>query len=175
MKGGVRMMSSSLQRPKLAIPKTTGEKIADIIGYGAYIGALVFLLYHWQRLPDEVPAHYNAVGEVDRWGSKMELFILPVVGFFLALFMQMVERFPETHNYPARLNEQNAHAFYTLSRKLTNQLKNSSLVIFSLLTIQTVLIAQEKLDSLSSLFLPFFMVVVCAPIVICLVKQRRIQ
>ena len=33
--------------------------------------------------PDTVPAHYNALGEVDRYGSKYELLILPlmVIGF----------------------------------------------------------------------------------------------
>ena len=28
-------------------------------------------------LPDEIPAHYNAAGEVDRWGSKYEMLIFP--------------------------------------------------------------------------------------------------
>ncbi|AZV40910.1 hypothetical protein BAOM_0199 [Peribacillus asahii] len=34
-------------------------------------------------LPEEVLAHYNALGEVDRWGSKWELLILPGVGAFI--------------------------------------------------------------------------------------------
>ena len=28
-------------------------------------------------LPDKIPAHYNAAGEVDRWGSKYEMLIFP--------------------------------------------------------------------------------------------------
>lgn len=28
-------------------------------------------------LPDEIPAHYNAAGEVDRWGSKYETLLFP--------------------------------------------------------------------------------------------------
>ena len=34
-------------------------------------------------LPDEMPAHYNAQGEVDRWGSKYEMLIFP---FFIPVF-----------------------------------------------------------------------------------------
>jgi Protein of unknown function (DUF1648) len=52
------------------------------------------LSYKWNGLPDEVPAHYNALYEVDRWGSKMELFILPIVGAFIALLVQWFEKFP---------------------------------------------------------------------------------
>lgn len=76
------------------------EWIGDIIGYSFYLGSLIFLIYNWNGLPDEVPAHYNALGEVDRWGSKMELLILPLVGAFSAVLMQLFEKLPESHNYP---------------------------------------------------------------------------
>ncbi|MDS9472070.1 DUF1648 domain-containing protein [Sporosarcina pasteurii] len=32
-----------------------------------FVGSLVYLFVSWSTLPDEVPAHYNAFGEVDRW------------------------------------------------------------------------------------------------------------
>lgn len=38
-------------------------------------------------LPEEIPAHYNFAGEVDRWGSKYETLIFPLciigMGFFM--------------------------------------------------------------------------------------------
>lgn len=38
-------------------------------------------------LPDTIPAHYNGANEVDRWGSKYEILLLPLFtipfGFFL--------------------------------------------------------------------------------------------
>lgn len=29
-------------------------------------------------LPERIPAHYNLAGEINRWGSRLEIFILPV-------------------------------------------------------------------------------------------------
>lgn len=29
-------------------------------------------------LPERIPAHYNLTGEIDRWGSRLEILILPV-------------------------------------------------------------------------------------------------
>ncbi len=75
------MSSSSWKRPKLNIPKTMGEKIGDGIGLTLYIGSILFLAYLWKDLPDKVPAHYNFAGEVDRWGSKWELWIFPGLMF----------------------------------------------------------------------------------------------
>lgn len=37
----------------------------------------IYLLYVWNKLPDQVPLHWNAAGEVDRWGDKIELWIIP--------------------------------------------------------------------------------------------------
>lgn len=41
-------------------------------------------------LPDMVPMHYNAQGEIDRWGSKYEQLILPVVTIAMTVFMQLI-------------------------------------------------------------------------------------
>ena len=47
--------------------------------------------------PDEIPAHYNFKGEVDRWGSKYEFLIMPVFNVFFGLFMALVARFEGKH------------------------------------------------------------------------------
>lgn len=111
-------MADSGKRPKIKIAKTKSEWIFDVIGYSAYIGSIILLITIWSSLPDEVPAHYNALGEVNRWGNKYELLILPIVGGFLLLMMQLLEKFPEAHNYPSRFNESNAAQFYLVSRQL---------------------------------------------------------
>ena len=36
----------------------------------------VYLAYIWNELPKEVPMHWNASGEIDRWGDKSELFMI---------------------------------------------------------------------------------------------------
>ena len=36
----------------------------------------VYLAYIWNELPKEVPMHWNASGEIDRWGDKSELFVM---------------------------------------------------------------------------------------------------
>ena len=36
----------------------------------------VYLAYIWNELPKEVPMHWNASGEIDRWGNKSELFMM---------------------------------------------------------------------------------------------------
>jgi|SRR5699024_3641641 len=166
---------NSWERPKIKIPKTKGEWLYDIIGYSLYIASIIFLIIIWTRLPEEVPAHYNAFGEVDRWGSKWELLALPGVGAFILLLMQTFERFPEVHNYPKRFNKSNAAQFYLNSRKLINQLKNICLIIFSLILFESVSIAIGWGNGFGKLFIPITIICLLIPIVIMMIRQKRIK
>jgi len=168
-------MSTYWGRPKLKIPKSNSERIWDFIGYLCYFGSIIILLYVWRTLPEEVPAHYNAAGEVDRWGTKGELFILPVVGVFLALIMTVLEKFPEAHNYPKRLNESNAEQFYLNSRKLVNQIKNICLILFSLILFESISIALGWGVRFGIWFLPIMIIGIVFPIVFGIVKLKRIK
>lgn len=166
---------SSWGRPKIKIPKTGSEWIWDIIGLLFYAGSIVFLFFVWNRLPDEVPAHYNAVGEVDRWGSKWELLILPGIGAFILFFMQVLEKYPELHNYPKRFNEVNAKQFYLQSRKIINQIKNSCLIIFAIILFESVSIALGWGIGFGKWFLPVTIGGLLILLIAGIVNQRRIQ
>lgn len=168
-------MSNAWKRPKLNIPKTKSEWVWDIFGYGIYFASAIFLIASWSRLPEKVPAHYNAFGVVDRWGSKWELILLPIITTFLLIFLQLLEKHPEVHNYPARLNESNAAEFYLLSRKLLNQMKNICLILLSALLVESISIALGWGSILGKWFLSVLFISMFFPIVVMIVKQRKIK
>ncbi|WP_100330246.1 DUF1648 domain-containing protein [Bacillus xiapuensis] len=168
-------MSNYWQRPEIKIPKTKSEWIWDIIGFFFFFASILFLFIVWGNLPEKVPAHYGFSGEVNRWGSKWELLILPGTGVFLLLLMTAMERHPEMHNYPRRFNESNAEAFYRHSRKIVNQLKNICLLLFAFIQVTTILIALGYKINLNQWFLPVIIVSTGWPIVIGLIKQKKIK
>lgn len=168
-------METSGERPKLDIPRTRREWLWDILGYTAFIGMIILLIAIWGKLPEEVPAHYNAKGEVDRWGSKWELTILPLISFFNLIFIQALEHFPEIHNYPKRFNASNAKAFYLNSRQMLNQMKNTVLIVFSLISFESIAIALGWSNGLGVWFLPVMLLAIFIPIIMSLIKRRKIR
>ena len=121
---GMRLnMVKPYRLPKVKIPKTKSEWIWDMIGIGFYISSTIYLLIVWNQIPDQVPGHFNALGEADRWGPKWDLWLFPIMGALLLISLQIVEKFPEIYNYPKRINETNFKQFYLLGRQLINQLK----------------------------------------------------
>src|SRR5690625_1255473 len=87
------------KRPKLNLKITPLELILNGVTLVLFIGSMVYLLFVWQSLPSEVPAHYNALGEVDRWGSKWEMLILPIIATVLWIGMTILDMYPHVYNY----------------------------------------------------------------------------
>lgn len=50
---------------------------------------LIVTLFVLRFLPDEIPAHYDFEGNIDRWGSKYEELIFPIIILVIALFWQL--------------------------------------------------------------------------------------
>lgn len=48
-----------------------------------------YLAYIWPSLPQKVPMHWNAAGEIDRWGDKSETLMIPILmtGLVYVLFL----------------------------------------------------------------------------------------
>ena len=47
----------------------------------------IYLAYIWNQLPEKVPMHWNIKGEIDRYGEKVELIIIPI---FLPLLVYII-------------------------------------------------------------------------------------
>lgn len=164
-----------MYRPILTLPKTKYEKFLDVIGSGLFTVSILFIILQWGNLPEEIPAHFNAKGEVDRWGSKIEVLILPGIGIFMWIFLGLLEKAPHMHNYPARLNERNVEAFYLNSRKLCNEVKNFCLILFAIISCEIVLVALGKIEGLGWWFLPVVLIGTGIPILKGLIASSKIK
>lgn len=51
------------------------------------LSPFIYLAYIWDKLPSEVPMHWNIKGEIDRYGDKTELIIIP---FLLPLLIYVI-------------------------------------------------------------------------------------
>lgn len=49
---------------------------------------LLITLYMYPSIPNKIPTHYWMNGIIDRWGSKNELFIVPLIIFLLFVILQ---------------------------------------------------------------------------------------
>ena len=68
--------------------------------YFLMIAPILMILAVYSKLPAEVPMHWNIHGEIDRYGSKNELFLLAGLNIFLGVFMAGIAKIdPKQKNY----------------------------------------------------------------------------
>ena len=163
------------ERPKLEIPKTMTEKVANIIGYSIFIGALIYMIITFPFLPAEVPAHFGADGEVNRYGSKYEMIVLVVTPLFLIPGLEVLERFPEIHSYPRRMDESNIEEFYLHSRILANFAKNGTMIVFAIIFIEIINYGLIGTSTFGSFLLPLILLFALGPVGWKMIERRKIR
>ncbi|ARJ39251.1 hypothetical protein SporoP8_10440 [Sporosarcina ureae] len=136
------------KKPKLDIEKPAVAKAFDVLVIALFAAALVYLVLQWNQLPDRIPAHFGANGEVDRYGSRMELLLLPVIGIVMWVGMWKLEKYPHTYNY-LNLRPDNVEIQYRYGLLFMNVMKNISTLLFVFLIWQSVDIALARIGSLN--------------------------
>ena len=163
------------ERPQIHIEKTMLEKLANIIGITSIIAMILYIALNWSALPADVPIHFNAAGEVDSWGSRWLIFFLPTIAIALYIFMEVIEKRPHTHNYPARLTERNAAQFYKESRQAMNLTKNIATIMLAYIGIQSVLVALEKVQGLGITVMGIFVLMLGFVIIRSMIRMSKIK
>jgi uncharacterized membrane protein len=72
------------------------EKIKKEIPFIALaLMPFLYLAYIWNNLPEKVPMHWNAAGEIDRFGDKKELVLMLImligINYFIFLIIPAID------------------------------------------------------------------------------------
>lgn len=143
------------KKPKLDIEKPAIARVFDVLVAALFVAVLVYLLLQWSQLPGRIPAHFGVDGEVDRYGSKLELWLLPAIGVVMWIMMTWLEKYPHMFNY-VNLRPDNLEIQYRYGVVFMNVVKNLSMLLFIFLIWQMIDIASAKIPSLN---MPIFIAI----------------
>src|ERR1700741_4387974 len=107
------------------------DKIIEWTNWLLLLATWLFVLLIYSRLPGSIPVHFNAAGDVDDFGSKRMIFLLPGLDAFVCVLFFFIKRNPHRLNYPAKITAENAAAHYRLSLITADVLELFILLLFS--------------------------------------------
>jgi uncharacterized membrane protein len=161
------------QRPIIAPPLKPMDMIMEIASGMTLIVFWAFTLNIYQHSPDIIPIHFDVVGNPDQYGAKTTLFILPALGTLIYLGMTVLNRYPHTFNYPAKITAENAATQYALATRLIRFLKLATILVFLFINYKMARIATGKATGLGWWFLPLALGLVFIPIVFYLRQSTK--
>lgn len=100
------------QLPKLKLARSNLEKFHDSIAILIIFLSFSYLLTKWSVIPSTIAIHFNGNGEADGWGSKLTLFILPILMLLIYIGLTFLRNFPHQFNYMTKITELNANYLY---------------------------------------------------------------
>ncbi len=148
-----------MARPKLKLPLSRVEKVIQVISAIGLIGIIMMLFTSWSSLPDKIPSHYGFSGEVDSWGDKGILFLLPIIAIFMYGLLTIIERIPHLYNYMCEITEENAEFQYRNARMMLTLLKTEIIFLFRYIEWHMISTGLGKSTGLGIGFLPVYLLI----------------
>lgn len=141
------------------------QRIIHILTGLVFIAMWVHIILVWGDLPDRIPTHYNFAGEVDGWGSKASILLLPVIGTVMLPLLIAVEFFPQSWNTGVQVTPLNQVFVYRTTKSMLVTLELTLLLTFVIINVFTV-----RATSVPIWLLPVTMLLDLAPVAFFLIR-----
>lgn len=93
--------------------ETLYQRIVFFAAPAILLAGIVYVAVRYAQLPAEIPSHYNFYGEIDGYGSRGTLWIMPVIGILCDALMLAVSFFPQTWNVGTSVTRCSTVRWYT--------------------------------------------------------------
>lgn len=158
------------------VAKTRRESFFQIAAIVLLAGMFLLAARNFFLLPENVPIHFNLAGEADAWGSRWTVWLLPFIALSTYFLLVLVQKFPQYINYPVRITKENARRQFLLVRHFISFLNFVIVLMFAMIQIQLLRMAQEKSAILPMpLFLPLLLALVFIPIGVYFYFSHRLK
>lgn len=111
-------------------PSTLWQRILGILAPAVLLGSIAFILIRFPSLPEQIPTHYNMAGEIDGYGGRFSLLLMPLIGLVMDASLVLVGRFPKSWNTGVRITLYNRVRVYRLLRDLLAELRFTTALFF---------------------------------------------
>jgi uncharacterized membrane protein len=145
------------------------RKVLEAICLGllaTLIGVTWSALHGAAALPERIPTHFDASGHPNAWGSPGALWLLPGVAVGLYLLITLVSQFPSAFKFPVRPAPQNRARIETLTLQMLAWVKTELAGLFLYIQWSILQSVRQGNASLNPWFMPVFMVVVFATMIL---------
>lgn len=137
--------------------------ILEIISGAILIGSLILILFTYHNLPDNIPVHFNFLGEPDKFGQKSTIIYFFLICSCLYFFVTFLNFRPHNFNYPVKITEENQNIQYALSTRMLRWIKLFINILFCH-AILNMLFSKHYFLKDNNLIIPFF--ILCIFIII---------
>ncbi|GAA5219590.1 DUF1648 domain-containing protein [Membranihabitans marinus] len=131
-----------MKQPILTISKTQVDKAINLVCFILLLILFGLPIFYYSILPDRIPIHFRAQGQVDRYDEKIWIFLAPSLGLITYLGLRILILFPHKFNYWVTITKDNAYYQY---KNAIRMLRILNVIILTSLTYLNYMIIRVAL------------------------------
>lgn len=155
---------------KVTLKNSRFQIVLEVLSLLILISTIALLIIRWKDLPDQIPGHYNLAGEIDRWGNKNELIVIPVFSIMLYLLLTVITFFPSIWNMPVSVTDKNKEKVYGCVKSMLLVMKVEIMALFFWINYNSM-----SAKAMTPLFLPILLITVFGTMIYYLVKTVKLS
>lgn len=163
----------SIERPIIKLKLSATDLIVDRLVWAGLLFIWVFTIISYSRLPEIIPTHFDIKGQVNGYGSKITIWIVPAILAVIVAGISTLNKYPHIFNYLKPITPGNAQKQYVLATRMLRYLKLAVVVIFGLITVSTVSTANTQKAGIGIWVLPVSLIFIFVPIIIYFYEANK--
>lgn len=158
----------SFQRPVIKIKLSRTDIITDRLSLIFIVMTWVFTFIQYPSLPKIIPVHFDLKGNINYYGNKGTIFILPIIITIVVTGLSFLNKYPHVFNYPYKITPENALASYIKATRLLRILKLIISVFTLAIIFEMIRSAKTGHSTFQWWLIPLFMCSMIIPVIISL-------
>lgn len=138
-------------RPKISLEKSTLDVFLDVFSFGILALSFIYTLLNYTALPDQIPVHFNSLGEITRYDDKDMIWIFYFLGFPIIYGIFYFNKFPHIFNYPQKITSKNAKKMYSDATRVMRFLNISIALLFAIISFEIIQVSINKAHTIRPL------------------------
>ena len=162
-----------MEQPVIKIERSKADVLLELTAFVAMAAMIVLSLYYYNKLPDQIPVHFNAAGQADSFDSKNMIFFLPTISILLYAGLSVLNRNPHIFNYPVKVTSENAAPLYKIATRSVRVFKAIIMVSFLYLTFRMIDNGLNGTTGIGVLFMPVLIISIIVALIIMIRKMMK--
>jgi len=147
---------------------STAAVVKNAIAFISMVICYIYILMNWSGMPDKIPGHYDALGNVTSWSSKGTVWFMPLIMLAMFILLTVVGMFPSLWNTGVKITDENRDRVYALLKGMLDTIKLTICLTFTVISL-----AMARASMLPVWFLAVTLVLILGPVAVYLVLLFR--
>ena len=124
---------------KIKLQLSSFDQALETTGFLMVLILWGFTLFAYFNLPATIPTHFDALGNVNNYGSKATILFMAAFATLVFFGVTVLNKHPGIFNYARPVNKENTEQQYKYATRMLRFLKLTIVIVFILIILLTYL------------------------------------